>query len=27
VIGQMHVVNDDEIEYMKSVPYQKMITK
>lgn len=27
VVGQMHIVNNDEIDYMKSVPYQKMITK
>jgi len=25
VIGQMHIVNNDEIEYMKSIPYQKFL--
>lgn len=25
VIGQMHIVNNDEIEYMKQVPYQKFL--
>ena len=25
VIGQMHKVNNDEIDYMKSIPYQKFL--
>lgn len=25
VIGQMHKINNDEIEYMKSIPYQKFL--
>ena len=25
VIGQMHKVNNDEIQYMKSIPYQKFL--